>query len=120
MRQLRLTATILVAAFLPACSSYRLVADPAQALQASPKPARSARITYRSGEQVVLNSPWVDGDSLRGGAPQGQTHAVALADVSFVEVRQSDGTKTSLLVLGIVLATLGAAFGVFAILVGGG
>ena len=119
MRTIRRTAALLLVVGVQACTSYHLVADPATALQASPSPVKSARITCRSGGQVVLNSPWVDGDSLRGGAPAGHVHAVSLADASLVEVRTADDTKTFLLVLGSLVAVMGAVFVALVVAYGG-
>jgi hypothetical protein len=102
MRPTRLLATILLASYLPACTSYTLIADPASGLQVSPKPVTAARVTLRSGERIVLKAPWVDGDSLRGASTAGTPRSVALADVGFVEAGRSDGVKTAGLVVGVL------------------
>ena len=112
MQSTRLVAAILLAAYLPACSSYRVLADPAVDLQASPKPVKKAWITLQSGAHFQLTSPYVEGDSLRGVSELSRPTSVAMADVVKVEVREVSEGKTALLVLsGIVLVL--AAVGMY-------
>jgi hypothetical protein len=101
MRYTRLAAAILLAAYLPACTGYQVMADPSTGLQASPKPVKEARVTLRTGERFELMSPRVDGDSLRGVPAGGPARSVALADVATVEVRKGSTGKTLALVLGV-------------------
>lgn len=103
MHRTRFAAAILLLAYLPACTSYQVIADPSTGLQASPKPIEEARITLRTGERFELNAPGVYGDSLRGIPHQGSAKIVAMGDVSKMEVRRPSTGKTVGLVLGIVV-----------------
>lgn len=109
MRRTRRVSVLLLALYLPACNSYRLVANPATAIPAEPKVVEAARITYRSGERVVVKSPYVEGDSLRGTWPDGQPGVVALSDISYTEVKTPDSMKTGGLALGVVVVAIAAA-----------
>jgi hypothetical protein len=107
MRSTRFVAAVLLAAFLPACTSYQVMADPASGLQAPPKPVKEARVTLKNGSVFELDSPRVDGDSLRG-TLEGQATSVAWADVTGVEVRKTSAVKTTALVLGVGLFAVAA------------
>jgi hypothetical protein len=116
----RILAGLLLLAFLPACTSYRTVADPAVALQASPKPIKKARVTIDTGKRFELRSPHISGDSIQGSLRDGSEVSVPMSTVQEVEVRQPSDTKTYFLVIGIILALGGAAVGIAAIILGGG
>lgn len=103
MRNTRFAAAILLAAYLPACTSYQAMTAPATELQAPPKPIRAARITLSSGERFELRTPLVYGDSIRGFNLKGQAENVAMADVTKVEVKKVSASKTVGLVLGTVV-----------------
>jgi hypothetical protein len=100
MRFTRKAVAILLAACLPACSSYRALADPAADLQTSPKPVKKAWVTLQTGAHFQLTSPYVDGDSLRGVSELSRPTSVAMADVVKVEVREVNEIKTVGLVIG--------------------
>jgi hypothetical protein len=102
MRFTRLVAALLLAAYLPACTSYRALADPASGLQASLKPIEEARITLETGERFTLRFPQITDDSLRGSLDEGAARSVALTTVSEVEVRKHSAAKTVALVFGVV------------------
>jgi hypothetical protein len=111
MQSTRLVAAILLAAYLPACSSYRVLADPAVDLQASPKPVKKAWITLQSGAHFQLTSPYVEGDSLRGVSELSRPTSVAMADVVKVEVREVNEIKTVGLVIGSAVVAFWAVVG---------
>jgi hypothetical protein len=102
MRPTRLAAVALLFATQPACTTYRLLADPATELQEAPKPVNAARVTIRTGERLELDAPLVTGDSLRGFLLDGSMRSLALTDVTAVEVRRVSAGKTAGAVLGMV------------------
>jgi len=105
IRHIRFAAAIVLAACIPACTSYQVVADPAAALQPSTKPVESVRVTLKSGKRFDLYSPRVDGDSLRGMFVGGAPQAYAMASVAKVEVEKSSSLGTAK--LGFVLIGVG-------------
>jgi len=111
---------LLLAAYLPACTSYRTVDDPVEALQPSPKPVRKARVTVDTGERFEVVSPRVSGDSLQGQLHDGTAVSVSMGEIQALEVRTHDGKKTGWLIVGSVLAAIAAAFGILAISINAG
>lgn len=104
MRHTRLAAAILLLAYVPACTSYQVLADPSTALLAPAQPIEEARITLRTGERFELNSPRVYGDSLKGFQNEASAKSVAMGDMAKVEIRKPSTGKTVGLVLGIAVA----------------
>ena len=94
MRRHRWPAAALLATWVAACSSQYLIADPATALQPSPSPIRSVRVTQRGGQQLTLQDPVADGDSLRGRTLNGRTVALAFADLERVESSRTNVVAT--------------------------
>lgn len=111
MRYTRLIAVVLLAAYLPACATYSVMPDPATTLQAPQTELQGVRVTLRSGEQVDLQSPRVEGDSLRGTWPNSLVKSVALTDVAAVQVKQVSAGKTAGLVLGAAAVAAWAVIG---------
>ena len=107
----RLIAAILLAAYLPACTSSRVLADPAADLQTSPKPVKKAWVTLQSGAHFQLTSPYVAGDSLRGISELSRPTSVAMADVVKVEVTEVNEVKTVGLVIGSAVVAFWAVVG---------
>lgn len=107
----RLAATILLAAYLPACTSYQALADPAANLQASATPVKRVWVTLQSGARFQLNSPYLEGDSLRGVSELSRPTCVAMTDVVKVEVREVNEIKTVGLVLGSAVVAFWAVVG---------
>ena len=105
MRCTRLIAAILLAAYLPACATYSVMPDPASTLKAPQTELKQVRVTLRSGEQVDVQSPRVEGDSLRGTWPNSLVMSVALADVAAIQVKRTGTAKTA----GLVLLSAAAA-----------
>jgi hypothetical protein len=111
MRSTRPAAAILLAAYLPACTSYQTLADPAANLQASATPVKKVWITLQSGAHFQLTSPYVEGDSLRGVSELSRPTSVAMADVVKVEVREVNEIKTVGLVIGSAVVAFWAVVG---------
>lgn len=112
MRFTRLIAASLLAAYLPACTSYQVIADPSVGLQASPKTVKEARVMFDSGRRFEVMSPRVNGDSLQGYTKDGAPVSVAMTTVQEVEVRKRSGAKTVLLVVGVLVAIPVLTFGI--------
>ncbi len=110
MRRIQCTAAILLAACLPACTSYRAVANPAAGLPASPMQLNEARITPWIGRRFLLTSPEIVGDSVRGTQKDGTTKRVGLIDVKRIEMHVVDAGK-SMTLIGIVICSIGFAVG---------
>ncbi len=113
MRFRRMVSLLLLAAYLPACTSYQPTTQPLAELTASPKPLEHVRVTTVAGATLTVDAPRVVDDSLFGttvvikkGAPTTQPVAMPLADIRTVQVRKSDGTATMVLVVGIVGAAV--------------
>jgi hypothetical protein len=106
----RAVAALLLAVYLPACTSYRTTTQPVAELTAAPKPPEHIRVTTTAGATVEVNAPRVVNDTLYGSTwtagPKGQLRAgvmtIPIADIRTVEVRASDGAKTAMLVVGVV------------------
>ena len=110
----RVVSLLLLAAYLPACTSYQATTQPVAELTAAPKPPEHLRVTTTDGAQIDVNDPRVANDTLygstwttgAGGEQRAGVMTIPLADIRTVEVRKSDGTKTLLLVGGFVAVTL--------------
>lgn len=115
MRMHRTPVTLLLAAYVSACTSFHATTQPLAELTAPPKPAQHLRVTREGGERVYLDAPQVINDSLRGfdARSLGEELAIPVADVRLVEVQEPSAGKT-LGMFGIILGALallvGAAF----------
>ena len=107
MRWTRLVSVLLVLAYLPACATYTVMPDPASTLKAPQTELKQVQVTLRTGEQVTVRSPQVEGDSLRGTWPNSVAQSVALADVATVQVKRTSTATTA----GLVLLSAAAAWG---------
>ena len=105
----RLIATVLLAAYLPACATYSIMPDPATTLKPPQTELKQVQVTLRTGEQVTVRSPRVEGDSLRGTWPNSLVKSVALADVATVQVKRTSIEKTVGLGVLLVAAAVGVA-----------
>jgi hypothetical protein len=108
-RMRRSVATVLLAVHLPACHYW---AEPngltPQQYVDRERPAE-ARVTLTDSSTVLLQRPWVSSDTLWGGSASGLLRGVPLSSVQHIQVRESDGTATVFLVVGLVaLAVVGA------------
>ena len=112
MRMLRTLSALLLAVYMPACSSFHATTQPLAELTAPPKPAQHLRVTREGGEQVYLDAPQVITDSLRGfdARSLGEEVAIPVADIRQVEVQEPSAGKT--------LGMFGIVVGALALLVG--
>ena len=94
----RLTALVLLLAYLPACQSWRTETVTPQAVIAANHPEQ-VRVVRADGTKQVLHRPMVVADTLRGSAGE---PAIPLSDVQAVETRHGDPGKSLLLGVGIV------------------
>lgn len=98
----RVVAAVLLLAYLPACSSWRVQNLSPQALIEAEHPAQ-VRVSRPDGTKQVLHQPSIAGDTLRGSA---QEPAIPLGDVQTVETRHGDTGKSLLLVGGILVGAM--------------
>jgi len=98
---IRWTAALVLAAYMPACTSYHVLADPAAAIAESPKPIDKVRITMVNGKRFEMTKVRVEADSLRGLGYGVGERGIALADIKKFEVSKASPGKTVALVLGI-------------------
>ncbi len=107
MSNRKLVSALLLLAYLPACTSFQATSQPLTELTAPPKTVKKARITTTSGARIELGNLRVANDTLYGEPevprPEPGPIAIALADITTVEVRKADGMGTAILVGGIVL-----------------
>lgn len=103
MRYTRWLAVSLLAAYLPACTSYHVLADPAVALQPAPDMPGQIRVTTTDGRKILVKMPTIYGDSLRGMSELTQPMSLAVADISTVEVPKPSLSKSIGLGLGIAV-----------------
>jgi hypothetical protein len=83
--------------------------DPASTLKAPQTEVKQVQVTLRTGEEVTVRSPRVEGDSLRGTWPNSLVQSVALADVAVVQVKRTSVERTAGLVVLSVAAVVGVA-----------
>jgi hypothetical protein len=110
IRQLRNAIAIACALLSLGCHVTRnvnLVENP----DAASRPSRIEVIT-KSGSTVVVYSPVMTGDSVRGFSDQARTNPLVLAasDIQSAKVREVSGGRTAILVAGIVAAVVAALF----------
>jgi hypothetical protein len=98
----RVIAAVLLLAYLPACSSWRVEKVSPQALIEAKHPAQ-VRVSRPDGTKQVLHQPSIAGDTLRGSV---QEPAIALGEVQTVETRHGDTGKSLLLVGGIFIGAM--------------
>jgi len=105
----RVVSALLLATYLPACTSFQATTQPVAELTAPPKSVEKMRVITTKGATVELQYPRVVNDTLYGSPVNADSKAgpvaVPVADIQTIEVRKSDGGKTAMLVVGI-----GAAF----------
>lgn len=102
MRRARVIPALLLLAYLPACSSWRVENVTPQALIEAKHPTQ-VRVSRPDGTKQVLHQPSIAGDTLRGVGPE---PAIPLTDVQAVETRHGDTGKSLLLVGGIVVGAM--------------
>lgn len=94
----RLTALVLLLAYLPACQSWRTETVTPQAVVEANHPDQ-LRVVRADGTKQVLHRPAIVADTIRGRAGE---PAIPLSDVQAVETRHGDPGKSLLLGVGIV------------------
>ena len=100
----RLTALVLLLAYLPACHSWHTETIAPQAIIAAKHPDQ-IRIVRADGTTQVLHRPTLISDALRGSPPE---TAVPLADVRAIATRRTSVPLTALTVVGgVVVVGLG-------------
>jgi len=82
-----------------------LGSDPAQ-WQAQLKPGDTVQVTLRDGSQKEFKLGAIESDALSGSGQR-----FAFADISQLARKQMDGTRTTLLVVGLVAAAAAASSG---------
>jgi len=110
MRAQRLRSLLLLAAYLPACSSYQVTTEPVAVLTAQPAPAKTLLVTTIRQATLEVQDPTVLRDTLFGtlltvtsrGAPSTEPLRLPLSEIAKVEVRKPDATKTTILVVALV------------------
>ncbi len=106
----RLIACILLPCYLVACTSWKTQEVSPQQVLTDEQPDK-VRVSLTDGSQVVLEEPVVSGDTLIG-FEQDVQKSILLADVSALELREGDGGKTTLAIIGGVILAGGLALGV--------
>jgi hypothetical protein len=117
MRFRPVISALLLAAYLPACTSFQATSQPLAELTAPPKPVKSVRVTTIDNRSLELEHPRVAGDTLYGtsltfgarGEPTSEAVAIPVAQVQTVEVRKPDSGKSTALGIGIVAVGVGLA-----------
>jgi hypothetical protein len=113
----RVVGCVLIASYLPACTSWRMQeVSPAQVV-AEQQPEK-IRVTLTDSSQVTLQRPSVSGDTLRGVEQVGQTSrvvtrghsAIPLSNVAYVSVSETSAGKTAgLVIVGLGVVVFGVA-----------
>ncbi len=112
----RAIASLLLFLYLPACTSWQVGKPTPQKFLENEQPEK-VRVTQTDGSRVELMSPEVRTDSLVGtvkvpSSSRGtvrtigytdSTISIPLSEVQSVEVKKADGTKTGILVGGMML-----------------
>ena len=110
----RLIACILLPSYLVACTTWKTQEASPQQVLAEEQPDK-VQVTLTDGSQLVLKEPAVSGDTLSG-LDDGTPVHIPLADVSALEVRESNGGLTILAVFGGLVLAAGVVIGVGAII----
>ncbi len=107
----RTLSAVLLAAYLPACTSWQMGTPSPETFVTTEHPER-VRVTRTDGATLTLHAPFVRGDSLLGirarGLAQperGDTLGLPLSEVRRVDVRRTNTTGT-LLVVGVGLVAV--------------
>lgn len=106
---LRLPVAAFAAASLIACTHLQVRENPSPAaLHASLDVGRDVAVLLRSGKRYALRVTAVDDASFTGRDADDKAWKVPFAQVQQIEQREFSGGRTTALVLGSVVATLGA------------
>ena len=99
-----IAVTLLVATSLSACTSWQVQTVTPEQVVTTQHPS-AVRVQLLDGNQIVLDSPRIAGDSILG-ATGGKMTGVPLAGVHDVAVRHGSTGKTIGLVIGVTAGTL--------------
>lgn len=111
----RLIASLLLAVYLPACTSYQATTQPLAELTAPPKPVGMVLVKTANGDAIEMSDPRVAGDTLVGLGTSTVTKLpvgkVPMDQVRSVEVKRFSTGKTIALVgvTALVTVLLGVA-----------
>ena len=112
MRFRPIVSLLLLAAYLPACTSYRSTARPVADLAAAPESARQVRVITTTGARVELWSAYVARDTLWGyDGASGEIRRdafVPMAEVGRMQILKPDPLKIggALIGVGVIAATI--------------
>jgi len=113
----RVLSALLLAAYLPACSSYKATTQPLASLTAEPEPVSQVRITTADSSHLKVRAPRVVGDTLHGytGIHGHDTTwvAIPLSEIRVTKVRKPDGVETAALAVTVTAAIVVAGAGLF-------
>jgi len=112
----RLIACLLLPCQLAACTSWKAQEPAPEQVLANQQPDK-LRVTLTDGSRFVLDQPVVLNDTLSG-ISKGEPVRIPLADVSRLELRDSDTAKTiggavAALGLGILIAAAAASDSIY-------
>jgi len=101
MRRRSIASLCLLLAYLPACTSWQVTTTPLPELAASPSTSPDLRVTTASGGRFELLSARVIEDSLVGVIPYPGSgrRAVAVPDITKVEVQKPNASRTAAVIL---------------------
>lgn len=106
MRIRPMIASLLLAAYLPACTSYQATTHPLASLTAEPEPVPQVIVTTADSSRTKVKAPRVVGDTLHGYTKVHKSDtnwvAIPLSEVRKTEVRKGDALATAFLVVPIV------------------
>ena len=109
MRMRRIVSTLLLAAYLPACTAYQATQQPLSELTAPPKPVGLVLVKTANGDAIEVRDPRVAGDTLVGHGTSTVTklpvEKVPMDQVRGVEVKRFSAGKT----IALVVMTAGVA-----------
>jgi hypothetical protein len=102
MRFRPVLSAVLLAAYLPACTSFQSTSQPLAELTASPEGVDQVKVVTAGGARVDVWAPWVEADTLRGYHEKPSSgvasFAIPLSDIKAIEVRKTDVGPTVILV----------------------
>jgi hypothetical protein len=114
----RLIACILLPCYLLACTTWQTQELTPEQVIAQEQPEQ-VLVKLADGSKVVLAQPRVSGDTLSG-FDGTEPYRVPLADVSAIELKESDSGLTVLFIAGTVVVVAALTVGIAAIIICGG
>ena len=112
-------SALLLASYLPACTSYQATTHPLVSLTAEPEPVSQLIITTADSTRIKIRSPRVAGDTLHGYTKVHHNDttwvAIPLSEIRVTKVRKSDPVETAILAVTVTAAILVVGYGAFVI-----